>query len=467
MLRSLMIEEKIAFLVITEPFLRPGDPPQGLFQSTYDRPSLGGIKAARRGILISVHPDFAGVTKSAPHLGGGNPNILWIVTTQDGIETFAAGIYWPDNRKKKEADAAARHLLEDIDSIPLGTHIIILGDFNADPFTGRGPNKWALSTLLTNKRLTLIKRPDNTRFTCRTAKYIDNIIISTSLQTQVRSEILYYEPPDHDREPSDHVMIAIRTTLSMHQKRPRLPPVALQYDTRCLREGRGAAYTQMLDVLASEWLTTLAEVRSLIETSNHLLSPKDMEAIWASIKFLVYSASYQTLPTKRMFPKRTGKQYMHTVVLSRANTSKKWDMIRRRLDKRGEEEIPFADLEEEQRKNAGTERKSNKLSTRRWVRLQNRRLDDLTPPTLSKEEFEEVARAHEEVLRRCIRRLKNGTSPGLDQISTLQIKLAPDSFVKVLAFFVAWAGEVCVFPTNLRLARLKQSPRRTRGHSEG
>ena len=49
----------------------------------------------------------------------------------------------------------------------------------------------------------------------------------------------------------------------------------------------------------------------------------------------------------------------------------------------------------------------------------------------------------------------------------MQIKLAPDSFVKVLAFFVAWAGEVCVFPTNLRLARLKHIPKEDRGHSEG
>ena len=121
-----MIEERIDFLVITEDFLRPGDPPQGLFRSTYDSPGSSGKREARRGILFSIHPDRGEGTERASHLGGGNPNILWIVTSHGNSDTFAAGVYWPDNRKLKEADEVRRQLQDDIDKIPLDAHIIIL-----------------------------------------------------------------------------------------------------------------------------------------------------------------------------------------------------------------------------------------------------------------------------------------------------------------------------------------------------
>ena len=121
-----MRRENLNFLVITEAFTRPADPPKGLFESTYSMPGVNG----RRGVLLSVDPDTAVITELASNLGGGNPNILWVVTDDGGLLTYTAGVYWPDNTRGKEADAAARQLLEDIDIIPQSAHIIILGDLN-------------------------------------------------------------------------------------------------------------------------------------------------------------------------------------------------------------------------------------------------------------------------------------------------------------------------------------------------
>ena len=48
------------------------------------------------------------------------------------------------------------------------------------------------------------------------------------------------------------------------------------------------------------------------------LTPKTMDTVFDSIKFLIYSASYQTLHTKRVYTRKTGKGFMYTTILNNA-----------------------------------------------------------------------------------------------------------------------------------------------------
>ena len=111
------------------------------------------------------------------------------MTDDGGSLTYTAGVYWPDNSRgggAKEADAAARQLLEDIDFIPHLAHIIILGDLNFDPFENRGSNGAAMRLLLTCKRLRLVERPGPTCFICFPPPPRNECRTST---------ILWYPPP--------------------------------------------------------------------------------------------------------------------------------------------------------------------------------------------------------------------------------------------------------------------------------
>lgn len=470
-LRNLMLSQDIDFLVITEAFTRPADPPLGLFESTYSVPAENG----RRGILLSIAPEAAEITRLARNLGGGNPNIAWVVTEDAGALTFTAGIYWPDNNRGKQADNAAQQLLEDVDNIPSTAHIVILGDFNYDPFERRGSNKAAMQLLLTCRRLSLVERSSDDCFTYfppppARKSHIDNFVVSTSLLSLICSPIFYLEVPEHERNPSDHVMIALATTPPRGKVRQRRRPAEQRYDLRCLLDRSSRPYSSLLTVLSEEWLETLKTIRADLIALNHPTSSSDMEVILNSIKFLIYSASYQTLPLARDGQDRSGEgSYMLTEALSSATTLEKWALIKRRLraPKRGADEVPLQQLEHEMRTQAEAGPKSTHRSTRRWVAMMNRLIDEQTLPRLSEGELEQVTMRNESVLTHAIKKMRNNIAAGPDRIAAPQIKEAPRAFLKLLAFFSAWAGELGVFPTNIRLARMKYIPKKEKGKARG
>ena len=91
-LSELMIHHKISFLALQETFVRPNDPPEGLFASTYSTPGDNG----RRGVMIVVHPALERAAQLAPGLGGDSPNILWVKVTIDNAPYLVASVYVPD-----------------------------------------------------------------------------------------------------------------------------------------------------------------------------------------------------------------------------------------------------------------------------------------------------------------------------------------------------------------------------------
>ena len=89
-------------------------------------------------------------------LGGGNPNILWITLTIGDAAYFVASVYLPDNSKDKEADEVAEQLINDIGDIPGEAFIIIMGDWNYDPFRAKGKNKDAFKKIMSHPRMALV-----------------------------------------------------------------------------------------------------------------------------------------------------------------------------------------------------------------------------------------------------------------------------------------------------------------------
>ena len=88
-----MCLNRISVLALQETFERANDPPVGLFESVYSKPSDDG----RRGVMLIVHPLLEKAAQWESGLGGSNPNILWIKLDVGGLDYFVASIYMPDN----------------------------------------------------------------------------------------------------------------------------------------------------------------------------------------------------------------------------------------------------------------------------------------------------------------------------------------------------------------------------------
>ena len=399
--------------------------------------------------------------KRATHLGGGNPNILWIETAGKKSTTFVCGAYFPDNRKTKEADEVARQLLDDADQIPKEHHIIILTDSNFDPFQNKGSNRAAIRRLMSHPRLELVKRPNNQCYTRPEKKtHIDNIFVSSEVVPLITSQLQYIQIPKHARNDSDHVMIAISTKANERRPKPRQHPRGLRYDTQSLLEGRGDAYAGVLHELSTTWLDMMNPTRKELLDRKTPITPKMMDTIFDSTKFLIYSASYQTLHTKRVYSRKTGKGFMHTTTLNNMTISEKWAAVKRRLDKRVNDNTPYEEVLQELVQQGSRKKASEMRSTNKWVKRQIHKLDSLEPALLDEHEFQIQTQKAVVVLTLLIRKLRNFVAAGTDNISALQIKTAPKAFIQVLAFFAVWAAETCVFPSSLRVSRAKYIPKK-------
>ena len=138
-----MRSNQISVLALQETFERSNDPPVGLPKAVFSKPSDNG----RRGVMMIINPALQNSARFASKLGGINPNILWISLDLEGPAYFVASVYLPDNSKNREADEVVRQLFADIEAVPSEAHIIIMGDWNYDPFSVKGKNKHAFKTI--------------------------------------------------------------------------------------------------------------------------------------------------------------------------------------------------------------------------------------------------------------------------------------------------------------------------------
>ena len=159
-LSALMVREKLGFVGIQEAWIKPLKPIQGLFKSTYPRYGANGC----RGLLWVVHPDFAAFTADMSNEMPSeyHPNVLWIRVTHGDETWYAATVYLPNNTK--EARETIEALVKDVQHLPEGSSVIILGDMNGDPFQRKGTTKSVLTLLFSDPRLTLVPRPNDSSF---------------------------------------------------------------------------------------------------------------------------------------------------------------------------------------------------------------------------------------------------------------------------------------------------------------
>ncbi len=73
-----------------------------------------------------------------------------------------------------------------------------------------------------------------------------------------------------------------------------------KYDNAPLRASEDHPYTRTLDKLAERWLRWALDLRQELEIDDSAATRRmEAELFFAGLKLTVYSASFQTLPTKR------------------------------------------------------------------------------------------------------------------------------------------------------------------------
>jgi hypothetical protein len=277
--------------------------------------------------MIIVHPFLEKETRLAGDLGGLNPNILWVRIDMEEGTYFVASVYLPDNRKHKEADEVVNQLFEDMESIAAEALIIIMGDWNFDPFIGKGSNKAAFTKMMSHPRMALVRRTSPTDWTRPASKtHIDNLFISMTMIPKATSQIFYLHIPSHTRTPSDHLLVGFRSTFS--GKRRRMRSTTLQYDNAPLSACADHAYIQTLDRLAERWLTWASDLRQEMDDTPEM-NKQEAEILFAGLKLIVYSASFQTLPTKRKTEWAINEGTMQIKFASGRSRQKLWEVVSR------------------------------------------------------------------------------------------------------------------------------------------
>ena len=439
----------------------------GLFESTYSKPGDNG----RRGVMIIVHPFLEKETRLAGDLGGLNPNILWIRIDMEEGTYFVASVYLPDNRKHKEADEVINQLFEDMESIAAEALIIIMGDWNFDPFIDKGSNKAAFTKMMSHPRMALVRRTSPTEWTRPASKtHIDNLFISKTMIPKSTSQIFYLHIPSHTRTPSDHLLVGFSSTFS--GKRRRMRSTTLQYDNAPLRACADHAYIQTLDRLAGRWLTWASDLRQEMDDTPEM-NKQEAEILFAGLKLIVYSASFQTLPTKRKKERAINEGAMQIKFASGRSRQELWEVVSRRLKSKTRPRTTSPDslveLETKLREQGAKTPSSSCRSTRKWVRRTMAELDADFPTMEAKvaSSFHHLVETYYQILIAEVKHLRWKTAGGLDNISATQIKRAPLSFLRALALFAARCAWFKCFPRWFRLARAKFIPKPEEGKFRG
>ena len=293
-INEIMNRKNIGFVGIQEANVRPGRPT--LFNSAFARYGANGLK----GLLWVVHPDYAAVTVDLTNEmpSGTHPNILWIRTPLGNVDWYAATVYLPNDTK--ETRETIKTLMLDIDQIPVGSNIIILGDMNGDPFQRKGTNKSILPLLFSDPRLALVPRPNDQSFSRPASRsHLDNIVVSQCLIAKIVDEMEYINVVAEKKTDSDHLMILTATRIEGKSRR-NLSGFRKQYNTLALREGRSTEYKIALRTLAMHWTQWAKDTRAHLLANAIPSSTQIITAAYAGLIMTIQSASHQTLGVRRV-----------------------------------------------------------------------------------------------------------------------------------------------------------------------
>ena len=166
-------------------------------------------------------------------------------------------------------------LLQDVRALPEDTHIVIIGDMNADPFLRKGINVAALRKLLATPQLIVIEKAQASSFTRPASmRHIDNAVVSRSAASRLAGPLEYFSLEAYRRLPSDHLGIVLSTSLD--SATPRLLNFEVQFNTRRLMDGSAPEYGEALHTLSVRWLEWANRIREVMllvntATTEHLV----------------------------------------------------------------------------------------------------------------------------------------------------------------------------------------------------
>ena len=103
-----------------------------------------------------------------------------------------------------------------------------------------------------------------------------------------------------------------------------------QYDIAPLREGAFQDYARVLDELSIRWLSWAEALREASIEEPGPPSP-EVEILFSGLKLALYSAAYQTLPTKRAPSKAVNDGTMQTKFANGDSRKELWDLVSRKL----------------------------------------------------------------------------------------------------------------------------------------
>ena len=192
----------------------------------------------------------------------------------------------------------------------------------------------------------------------------------------------------------------------------------------------------------------------------------EIHVAMVALRFLIYSASYQSLNTVRVQTHKSHAGRLQAQLLQNMSTSEMWKMVKRKLKPTmAKGPPPFEQLEDKLRMREGEQSRSTHVTTRQWVAAKNRDID--RAPTCHvpcKDILGPLVMKHIMLLQKLIAKLRTNLTTGLDNITALQLKRAPPDFLEALAWLVAWCMEAGIFPPGLRLGRVKFIPKGSGAH---
>jgi len=469
-----MLKHEIALLAIQEPMLHANNMPKGFFKSILCKPDE---VAGKRGLMWVIHPAWKNRVREELGLDEDSHSVQWVQVTLGQEEWYFANVYLPhpENRRRKamrsdtkcEAKEAVACVLRGVQQVlhrNPRAHLIVLGDMNADPFTEKGSNvKWLRGLVSGEEGLRVLQRPSDDAATRPTSSsHVDNIVMSQRTLEKVRGHLKYFSGNDvHDslspRIPSDHVPLMVELACRISSGRQRSKET--QWNTLGLKDNIDHPYCGTLEKLVQRWLEWAKKICTRHLELNTRLGLETVTSLYQGLLLMMRAAAHQTLGRRRV-PVQRGTKFRATDPLTRTSTAEMWKSVRQKLVSKGDtSQPPIALLEAELRAQSAREPQPTHRSTARWVRRQNRELDDFTVEETTVEALLQEAEGLIPVAVHLREKTRWNVRGGLDDIPPDMVKRAPNLFFFALAFVACVGRHARKHPLWLVLALAKWVPK--------
>ena len=287
-----MRSHQISLLLLQETKHHANVPPTHLDPAIYQQHSTAGI----RGLITKPDQQTANAISLTDLTEPATDHYLWTdINTLVGTLHVANCYFSPDKQEKQcniHALGKLFNVVQYLNSLPGPAHIILCGDFNADPLISRNYGYLAehIRTLLEEHGLCAMPRPQHNSCTRpASGKHIDHFFVSRSLFPFIKNELIYLTNntigASASRTKSDHTPLIL--TLSRVLVHPQ-HKISVRINLKQLRSGGHNQYAAATHALSIAWFRWR---RSM----PFPLSPTAIDALWEGLSFLLFEAAHLAL----------------------------------------------------------------------------------------------------------------------------------------------------------------------------